>query len=212
MVLGFKQLCGSFWYFFWCAFLSPYFETQARLTSLREFWCQTLLPAVFSGFGCSTSCTYPYIPSIYFVIVMLYVRLYLSCFDTCRFKMFSLFHFFQKYAWYFFSLHMYLEARRGWPGIWIAYTTLPPPPPPGGRKCFFYVFDFSDLCDNRTEEAYPHIKANNVTLYHIMLRKIYYIWLCNFFSTFVLFSVWFCTRSSAWFITSYHKDESFGRA
>ena len=60
---------------------------------------------------------------------------------------------------------------------------------PRGRKCFFYVFVFNDLCDNRSEEAYPHIKANNVTLYHIMPRKIYYTWVCNFFSTFVLFCV-----------------------
>ena len=66
-----------------------------------------------------------------------------------------------------------LRYMQGCPGIWIGIhqTT-----PLRGRAkknppiCFFLHYD---SCNNRTEEAYPHIKANNATSHHIR-RTTYY--------------------------------------
>ena len=53
-----------------------------------------------------------------------------------------------------------LTRHRGRPGTGIAYTHLPRK----GRKQIHILFLY-DWCGNRSEEAHPHIKANNVTFH-----------------------------------------------
>ena len=63
---------------------------------------------------------------------------------------------------------LFLLLRRGWPGIWIAIIQHTTPPPTEGS--FYFC---NDLCGNRTEEAYHHLKANNV-ISHYIPRKTHY--------------------------------------
>ena len=107
----------------------------------------------------------------------------------------------------FFVLHIYFHVQQGCPGIWIACTYLPPRR--RGRKKkkippFFWCV--CDLCDNRTEEAYPHIKANkrNTTShpsYDILYLVLFWFLAWLYTAGRVLnghAAVLTCTRSSAY--------------
>ena len=53
------------------------------------------------------------------------------------------------------------------------YHTTPAPPLEGPKTKRLHVFlVVNDLCDGRTEEAYSHIKANNVTSHNISRKTI----------------------------------------
>ena len=67
------------------------------------------------------------------------------------------------------------ERRAGVPGDLdsIHPTTTPPPGGTGEKKKNPPIFLFvNDLCDNRTGEAYPHIKEDNVTHITPLVRHI----------------------------------------
>ena len=71
---------------FWDVLFAPHILNHEHVwQSSRELWWYLmLLSAVFSGIDWSDSYKNTYQVCMYFLVVMFYVRLCFSCFDTCR--------------------------------------------------------------------------------------------------------------------------------